>query len=337
MHQTKYRLKQTLFAGFITACLASTAASQNEPVPAHPAIGASARAGCRSMPKRASRLAISESGVYDNLLIDGEWTESTLVKITADQVTLRHCEIRNGKHNAIAVYSKDVLIESCKIHHVLAGTFEDQRDAHGITGRPTRLTIRDCNIGLTSGDSVQFDPGRGPWDDVLIENCTLWTAPLAEDAGGFKKGQRPGENGVDTKQQSANGRSRLTIRNCLFYGFRQPGQIANMAALNLKNHVQVRVENCLFRDNEICFRLRGGDGKYGGALVDIDRCAVYDSQVAVRAEDGIRNLKVRRLGIGKGVPDDFVAAGGGAGPGYENAGQYEPLPFDVVLKSGLPQ
>ena len=118
------------------------------------------RAGCRSMPQRLQRLAISNPGVYENLLVDGQWTDSTLVKITADHVTLRNCELRHGKHNAIAVYAKDVLIESCKIHHFLAGTFKEQRDAHGITGQPTRLTIRDCDIGLTSGDCIQFDPGR---------------------------------------------------------------------------------------------------------------------------------------------------------------------------------
>ena len=300
-----------------------------------PAIGAADNVGCRESPKPAQRLTISEPGVYENLLVDGEWTESTLVKITADNVTLRHCEIRHGKHNAIAVYGQNVTIEYCKIHHVLAGTFDDQRDAHGITGRPSNLTIRQCEIGLTSGDCVQFDPGRGPWGDVLIENCTLWTGPLPEDAAGFRKGERPGENGIDTKQRSANPRSRLTVRNCLFQGFCQPGQVENMAALNLKNHVQVRVSNCVFRDNEICFRLRGGEGEYGGALVEIDRSAVYDSQVAVRAEDEIRDLKVRRLAIDRGVQAPFVAAGGGTGPGYESVDPLEPPPMDEVIQRGL--
>ena len=187
------------------------------------------------------------------------------MKIQADGVTLRNCEIRHGTHNAVTVYASDVVIDSCKIHHALAGTYAEQQDAHGITGRPTNLTIRNCDIGLTSGDSIQFDPGRGPWDNVLVEGCTLWTAPLPEDAAGFKKGQRPGENAIDTKQGIANPRSRLTIRDCLFYGWNQPGPIGNMAALNLKNHVQVLVERCLFRDNEICFRVRGGSGEYGGA------------------------------------------------------------------------
>jgi hypothetical protein len=233
------------------------------------------------------------------------------------------------------VYAKNVRIESCKIHHVLAGTYADQHDAHGITGRPTNLVIRNCDIGLTSGDSIQFDPGRGEWGGVLIENCKLWTAPLEADAAGFKQGERPGENGVDTKQAAVNPRSKMTIRNCLLTGWNQPAQIGNMAALNLKNNVQVHVENCVFQDNEICFRVRGGDGEYGGALVTIENCAVYDSQVAVRAESGIRDLKILRLGIGPGVPKKLVSAGGGAGPGYVNLGEFTPPPIQQALTQGF--
>jgi len=301
-----------------------------EPAPAP--LGARGSVGCGMNATRVERLSIARPGTYENLLVDGQWTDSTLVKITADNVTLRNCEIRNGKHNAVTVYARDVNIESCKIHHVLAGTHEDQRDAHGITGRPTNLTIRNCDIGLTSGDSIQFDPGRGEWDNVLIENCTLWTGPLPEDAAGFKKGQRPGENAIDTKQRA---RSRLTVRNCVFYGWNQPSQISNMAALNLKNHVAARIENCVFRDNEICFRVRGGAGEYGGALVRIENCAVYQSQVAVRAEDGIRDLKIHRLGLGDGVGKRLVAAGHEPGAGFEDLGEFRPPPFAEAMKVGL--
>src|SRR5690606_14835870 len=72
-----------------------------------PAIGAASDAGCLANPKRVRRLRISEPGVYENILVDGEWSESTLVKIEADGVTLRHCEIRNGKHNGITVAGKN--------------------------------------------------------------------------------------------------------------------------------------------------------------------------------------------------------------------------------------
>jgi hypothetical protein len=108
-----------------------------------------------------------------------------------------------------------------------------------------------------------------------------------------------------------------------------------MAALNLKNNVQVLVENCVFQDNEICFRVRGGGGEYGGALVTIENCAVYNSQVAVRAESGIRNLKITRLGIGPGVQKKLVSAGGGAGPGYANVGEFQPPAIEQALSAGL--
>jgi hypothetical protein len=306
------------------------------PLPAaENAIGAGNAIGCGPNPKRVKQLVITKPGVYENYLVDGEWGGSTLVKINADGVTLRNCEIRNATANGVTVYAKDVIIEACRIHHLLSGTFAEQHDAHGVTGQPTNLVIRNCDIGTVSGDAVQFDPGRRPWGNVLIENCTMWTGPLEQDAAGFKRGQRPGENAVDTKQRTDNPRSDLVIRNCLCYGWNQPGQVSNMAALNLKNHVQVRVENCLFRDNEICFRVRGGTGEYGGAHVSIDSCAAYDSAVAVRAEDRIENLKIRRLGIGPGVKNRWVAAGGGTGAGYENVEDFTPPPFDPALRGGL--
>jgi hypothetical protein len=291
--------------------------------------------GCGPNPKRVRQLRIDKPGVYENYLVDGEWSGSTLVKITADDVTLRNCEIRNGRHNAITVVAKNVVIESCRIHHLLKGTFEDQQDAHGITGRPTKLVIRNCDIGLTSGDSIQFDPGRGEWDDVRIEHCNLWTGPLPADAAGFQKGQRPGENALDTKQQTSNPRSRLTIRACLLYGWNQPGQISNMAALNLKNHVQARVVDCLFRDNEICLRIRGGQGEYGGAQVTIENCAVYDSLVGLRIESDPENLKIHRLGIGHGIQRTLRFAGRASASVDTEIAFDTPPPFEVVRKNGL--
>jgi hypothetical protein len=300
-------------------------------------IGTDGPVGCQSGPKRVKQLVITKPGVYENYLVDGEWTNSTLVKIRADDVVLRHCEIRHGQNNAVTVYAQNVTIESCRIHHVLAGSFDQQDDAHGVTGCPNNLVVRNCDIGLVSGDAIQFDPGRDVWDNVLIDRCTLWTGPLPADAAGFRKGQRPGENAVDTKQQVSNPRSRITIRNCLMSGWNQPGPISNMAALNLKNHVEAAVQNCVLRDNEICFRVRGGNGEYGGAQVSIDHCVVYDSKVAVRAEDRIENLKVRRLGIGSGIERKLQLAGGGVGPGYESVGEYSAPPYETVLESGLSQ
>jgi hypothetical protein len=299
------------------------------------AFGTRGKIGCDPTAKKLDRLNITKPGVYENLLIDGKWTATTLVKITADDVTLRNCEIRNTTKNAIVVAGKNIVIESCRIHHALAGTYAEQDDAHGITGSPQNLIIRNCDIGLVSGDSIQFDPGRRPWDNVLVERCTLWAGPLPADAAGFKQGERPGENAIDTKQSASNPRSRLTIRHCLLYGWNQPGQISNLAALNLKNNVAATIEQCLLHDNEIAFRVRGGDGEYGGALVTITDCAVYDSTVAIRAEDRIRDLKIQRLGIGTGIKSKLISSGGGAGPGYENTGEFQPPPLEQAIGSGF--
>ena len=127
----------------------------------------------------------------------------------------------------------------------------------------------------------------------------------------------------------------MTIRSCLLFGWNQPGQIGNLAALNLKNNVAATIEQCLLYDNEIAFRVRGGDGEYGGALVRITDCAVYDSAVAIRAEDRIRDLKIQRLGIGAGVKSKLISVGGGVGAGYENVGEFQPPGLEQAMRGGV--
>lgn len=285
--------------------------------------------GPRGEPKTARELAIREKGVFEDILVDAEFGDRDAVKIKADGTVLRHCEIRNAKNDGVEVYAKDVLIESCRIHHLLRGSFARQDDAHGITGCPTRLTIRNCEIFFVSGDSVQFDPGREPWTDVVIENCEFWTGPLPGDAAEFRKGEQPGENALDTKQRAKNPRSRILVRNSVFHGWRKGGQVSNAAALNLKNHVEVRVENCVFYDNEIALRLRGGAGEFGGARVVAQDCAFYRSDYAVRLEDRIEDVKILNPLFGAGVKFQVV---GQAGAGLSIGGEREAPPLEELLK-----
>jgi len=84
------------------------------------------------------------------------------------------------------------------------------------------------------------------------------------------------------------------------HGFNQPAQISNAAALNLKENVDAAVKESILHDNEIAFRVRG-PGKRGGSHVSIIACAIYDTQVGVRAEDKIEQLRIIGLGLGKGV------------------------------------
>lgn len=138
-------------------------------------VGVQGLVGCRENPRQVERLEITRSGVYENYLVDSNWAGGNRVKITADNVTLRHCEIRNATGNGVGVFGKNVVIEHCKIHHLLASTYKDQHDAHGITGRWNQVVIRNCEISHVSGDCIQFDPDRKSTGDVMIEDCTLWT------------------------------------------------------------------------------------------------------------------------------------------------------------------
>jgi hypothetical protein len=149
-------------------------------------VGTQTLVGTLAAPKSVSRLEITKPGVYENYLVDAQGKGGNIVKITADNVIVRNCEIFNGSGNGIGVFGTHVVIENCRIHHLLKGTFKQQEDAHGITGRWGDVTIRNCDISHTSGDCIQFDPDRASQGNVLIENCHLWSGPLPADAGGFK-------------------------------------------------------------------------------------------------------------------------------------------------------
>lgn len=297
-------------------------------------IGTQGTVGCLANPKQVNRLEITESGVYENYRVNAQGKGGNIVKITANGVTLRNCEIFNATGNGIGVFGTRVLIENCRIHHLLNGTYTDQKDAHGITGHWGDVTIRNCDISHTSGDCLQFDPDRASRGKVLIENCNLWTGPLAEDHGGFKKGERPGENAMDTKTKPDGERCKLVIRNCHLHGWNQPSQISTIAALNLKENVDAEVTHCVFNDNEVAFRVRGPGGR-GGAHVRITSCAIYTTKTAVRAEDKIEQLVVTGLGFGSGVEERISFHNGKATPGYQNTGEHEAPPMERLLSTGF--
>lgn len=328
-------MNTTLFIPAIITCFVAVGASATTPesVPSK-SVGTRGMVGCLENPQLTSRLEISKPGLYENIRIDAGGRGGNIVKITADDVILRNCEIFNGTGNGIGVFGTRVLIENCRIHHLLAGSYEDQHDAHGITGRWGDITIRNCDISYTSGDSIQFDPDRQSHGSVIIEDCRLWTGPLEEDAPGFKAGQRPGENAVDTKVPPGGARSKLVIRNCHFHGWNQPSQIENMAALNLKENVDAEIIHCVFEDNEIALRLRG-PGKNGGARVTVVDCAIYDSQIGVRAEDKIEFLKIDGLAFGGGVTERIRFVNGRPDAGYSFTGEAEAPDRDTLLKGGF--
>jgi hypothetical protein len=213
----------------------------------------------------------------------------------------------------------------CHIHHVLNSTFLEQKDAHGITGRPLNLVISNTEISHVSGDAIQFDPSRKnepyPWDDVIVENSFLWTGPLDADYAEFKKGERPGENAFDSKTHPDAPRARVVFRNTLFKGWGH-GQIGNGAALNLKEKVHATIEKCVFVDNDIAFRCRGTLGSAWATVKDV---AVYSTTRVFRLEQRVRNVRISGLALGEGVGKLFDnSPGPGEGFEYDEATQTAP-------------
>ena len=277
--------------------------------------------GARADARKVRTLRIDQPGVYENILIDGEWISEDLVRITADNVVLRNCTIRHGRRDALEIYGRNVRVENCHIHHVLAGTFraEHNFDAHGITGRPLNLTVRNTEISHVSGDALQFDPGRKAepyaWDNVLVEHCFLWTGPLDADYADYKRGVRPGENAFDSKVAATGPRARITIRNTLMKGWGH-GSIGNGAALNLKEKIQAVVERCVLVENDIAFRCRGAGPGRESAWVTALNCTVYQTSRVFRLESGVENVRILHLALGPGIEHEFDRAPG-PGAGFE--------------------
>jgi len=313
MHSMKHTL--IFLLSLTTACLAA---------------GTTGKVGTLSNPKRVNRLEITKPGVYENILVDAQGKGGNIVKIMADDVTLRNCEIFNGSGNGVSVFGTRVVIENCRIHHLLAGTYEQQHDAHGITGRWGDVSIRNCDISQISGDCVQFDPDRKSRGSLTIEHCHLWAGPLEADAPGFKAGQSPGENAFDSKTMPEGERCRLIIRHCHLHGWSQPSQIQNRAALNLKEHIEATITACVFDDNETAIRARGPGGR-GDARVTIEDCAIYRTQTGVRAEDRIENLKLLRTAWGEGVKERIAFHGGKNPPGFQNTDETTAPPMETLL------
>jgi hypothetical protein len=248
----------------------------------------------------------------DGLVFDGCYGTVDVVDIRGEDAhhfELKDCEVRNTQRDGIDIEGAgNGRIIRCEIHHCLSASHLVQHDAHGIVaGNMENLLISDCNIYYVSGDAFQADPDRDPWDNVVIENTRMWTGPLPAAAANFPAGFIPGENAVDTKQNASHPRSRIVIRSCQVYGWRG-GVIGTMSAFNIKNHVECLIENCVFWDNEICLRLRGGEEKdhgQGGARVTVVNTVFRESDYAIRYEDMIKQLKIFNCTWGHRVDNPF--------------------------------
>ena len=258
---------------------------------------------------RSSGRVLTVSHPYftvDALVLDGSYGQDDIVRVAteADHFVLRNTEVlRTSKDGIDMGAPSDVLIEDALIHHTLNAA-GGRTDAHGVVaGAVHHLTIRRTEIHTFSGDAVQLDPNRAApgWDDVLVDTCRLWLAPLQTPENGFAAGTVPGENAIDTKSNGAMPRARITIRNTDAWGFRN-GLITNMAAFNLKENIDAVIDGVTVWDSEIAFRLRGpSERNLAGAWVRVQNALVYDSKTAFRYEDDVQNLKVWNVTVGSGV------------------------------------
>jgi len=246
----------------------------------------------------------------EGLVFDGQYGADDLVRVSsaASNLVLRNLEVRRSSRDLIDMASpEDVLIEGCLIHHAL-NPIDGRSDAHGITAAAVKnLTVRDTEIHTFSGDGIQIDPGRAApgWTGVTIEHSRIWLEPLPSVENGFRAGEAPGENAVDTKASPNYARATITIRDTTAWGFRQ-GSITNMAAFNLKEHIDATLDGVTVYDSEIAFRLRGSGTT--GPDIAIRNAVVYDTTTAFRYEDNIQNLRIWNGTIGRGVTRAFQSA-----------------------------
>ena len=257
----------------------------------------------------------------EGFILDGQFGESDVVQVraTADNLIFTHNIVRNGRRDGMDIgtnnasvlpsdFVDNVLIENCEIYNMLWMDNGQRFDAHGIVAGGIRnLTIRDSKIYYVSGDAFQLQDGG--WDNIVVENVDFYNNPLVKSLAGFSSGVRPGENGIDTKQdQSLPYRGTLLVKDSRFFGWNSQ-LISNAAALNLKESVSAIVEGSIFYDNEIALRLRGRSNDTG-AYVTVKNNIFYNNIKTIRYEDQIKNLHVYNNTCGLANAQFFQSAGG---------------------------
>ncbi|HLJ10861.1 MAG TPA: right-handed parallel beta-helix repeat-containing protein [Planctomycetaceae bacterium] len=236
---------------------------------------------------------VADKVTIEGLTLDGRFVAGARAvrgRRGADQLTVRRCEVKNFTDHAIDLDGADCRVEDCHIHHILFWDFDKQNreDAHGIVTKYShRLLIKGCRIHHVSGDCFQGD--RGAWQDVTLEDCEFANGAMERDMGGFRKGDSPGEDGIDTKLPVSRERARLIVRRSKFVDFRS-SFIETPAAMNLKENVDVVVDGCDVGDAVVAFRLRG-TGKGGVMWPTVVNCTIRNCDVAVRYEDDLQKFR----------------------------------------------
>lgn len=251
-----------------------------------------------------------------DVTLDGNWGDDDIVKVGggSDYLVLRNVEIKNTRRDCVDMSGvTGARIIDCIIHDAIWVDGTDRKDAHGIvTGGVHDFEVTGTEIYYVSGDALQFQ--YGGWDDILIEDCTLWNGPLPTARGGAPAGVYPGENAIDTKHYKENPRGTITIKNVTAYGWKSD-YITNAAAFNMKQHIEAIFDGVTVYDSDIGFRLRG-PGSKGGAIVTLKNAVLYDNIRPIRYEDDIVDLHIYNVTFGTGNVGLFQSAGG-HGTGFE--------------------
>jgi hypothetical protein len=274
------------------------------------------------------------------LVIDGQYGayDAVIVDSAAEALHLVDTEVRRSSKDCVDMRAPaNVLVEGVLIHRCLNAA-GGRTDAHGlVAGAVRNLTIRDTRIHTFSGDAVQLDPDRlAPgWDRVTIERCQFWLEPLAGPENGFAAGVVPGENAIDTKTLGTAARATLVVRDTEAWGFRE-GLLGNMAAFNIKEHVDATFDAVTVSRSDIAFRLRG-PGANGGAWVRVQNAVVFDVGTAVRYEDDIERVEIWNSTFGSGIGQAFRAASSKAtGLSVQNVLFMGPRSSELAGPSNMP-
>jgi hypothetical protein len=255
--------------------------------------------------------------IFEHLIVDHKREGGDAVRSRgAKHCVFRNMIVRNGIADGIDLSDADgSLIDSCLVHHFLAGSFTDQADAHGIVATDTQgLIIRDTEVHHVSGDSFQADPGRSPniTNDIVIEDCYFWTGPLESNFNDrWFAGQTPGENAIDTKVAKTDWESaqrmRITVRNMRAHGWINDGFIGNRAAFNMKEKIEAIFDGVTVYNCEIAFRLRGSRGNANNTIIN---AVIHDCEKAIRAENRLSRLRIYSSTFGENIGTNFQITGG---------------------------
>ncbi len=115
------------------------------------------------------------------IVFNGLYGAAPVADINGSHLLIDGCEFKNSSRDIMTIGDVgDITIRNSSLHHGLSWYKKTGKEPHGISTDGVRgLTIRNCDIYQITGDAIQISPSRRDWDNVRIEDCRLWVAPLS--------------------------------------------------------------------------------------------------------------------------------------------------------------